>query len=600
MSAAKVTTSASEQDVKEEVAEQKEHKGSRYFRIMHYYKRSGFFIAAIVLTIITGICPMIMNIIIGDMVTKVTTSDNFKDDVIDSVIEVAIYCACYSVLMIVKDIISGNANPWFLTDIRRALYEKLMALDIPFFDLNQTGTLLNKFTSDCAILNEVYISKFLQALSSIAQALAGIIVAFIYSWQTTLACFIGFPLCCVVYWVGECLVGRLWTQFNQSTTNASTKAEEVIAAFRTVKSFDNELLETEKFRVSLDEINRVYDKTSLLIGSKDAAIILIINCMLIGFLYFASWIIINRPSWGLENGDLMVLVSSIIFTTIGCTQALAIIDDFSRAGVSAEKVLEVLEEPIQVNQREGNVPEGSFKGKIEFKDVSFKYQTCDKYAVRHLSFEVEPGQTVALVGESGCGKSTTLQLLQRFYEIESGEILIDGTNIKSLSPQYLRSQVSIVPQSPVLFTMSIRDNIKYAKPDATDAEMSHAAEIGNAHPFIMTFPDNYNTVVEQASLSGGQKQRICISRAILMDSPILLLDEATAALDTESERLVQQSLEVARKGKTAIVVAHRLATVINADRIFVFKDGQIVESGKHQELLEKNGYYADLIKFQLQ
>jgi ABC-type multidrug transport system fused ATPase/permease subunit len=220
--------------------------------------------------------------------------------------------------------------------------------------------------------------------------------------------------------------------------------------------------------------------------------------------------------------------------------------------------------------------------------------------VRNLSFTVEPGQTVAFVGESGCGKSTTLQLLQRFYDVQEGVILIDDVDIKSLAPEFVRGQISSVPQGPVLFSMSIRDNVRYAKAGASEEEVAQAAQVGNAHDFIQTLPENYDTVVQQTTLSGGQKQRICISRAILQNAPIMLLDEATAALDTQSEQLVQQSLEQVRHGKTAILVAHRLATVINADIIFVFKDGRVEETGKHTELLQREGLYADLVRFQLQ
>ena len=333
---------------------------------------------------------------------------------------------------------------------------------------------------------------------------------------------------------------------------------------------------------------------------KDGVIIIIINSMLIGFLYFASWILLKKGGWGMENGDLFLCVSCILFTTMGVQQALTLFDDFLKAEVSASMILDVIEAPIEVNQRAGQVLDHPVTGKIEFRNVYFKYESSEQYAIKNLSFTVQPGETVALVGESGCGKSTTLQLLQRFYDVESGEILIDDQNIYELSPQYLRSQISTVPQSPVLFTMSIMDNIRYSKPNATEKEVYDSAEIGNAHSFIMTLPENYKTIVDISSLSGGQKQRICIARAVLVNAPILLLDEATAALDTESERLVQQSIEIARKGKTAITVAHRLATVINADRILVFKDGAIIESGKHEELLAKNGYYADLIKYQLQ
>ena len=240
------------------------------------------------------------------------------------------------------------------------------------------------------------------------------------------------------------------------------------------------------------------------------------------------------------------------------------------------------------------------KEKIEFRNVFFKYQTSEKYAVENLSFIINPGETVAFVGESGCGKSTTLQLLQRFYEIESGQILIDDQDISKISCVDLRSHISVVPQTPVLFSTSILDNIRYSKEGAKKDEVVRAAQIGNAHEFIKDLPDGYKSIVHQTSLSGGQKQRICISRAILANSPILLLDEATSALDTESERLIHESLEKLRHDKTVILVAHRLATVINADRILLFQNGHVIEEGTHQELMAKNGLYADLVRYQLQ
>lgn len=252
-----------------------------------------------------------------------------------------------------------------------------------------------------------------------------------------------------------------------------------------------------------------------------------------------------------------------------------------------------------VDINEGRVVD-NIQGKIEFRDVSFKYQGCENWALRHLSLKIQAWKTVAFVGESGCGKSTTIQLLQRFYDVDEGQILINDIDIREMSPRSLRKAISVVPQGPVLFTMIIADNIRYGRMQATDEEVDQDAVTGNAHNFIMELPDNYKTMVAQTSLSGGQKQRICISRANLSPTPILLLDEATAALDTESEKLVQQSLENFRQNKTSIMVAHRLATVVHADSIFVYQDGHIAEVGTHQELLEKNGIYAGLAKYQLE
>jgi ABC-type multidrug transport system fused ATPase/permease subunit len=338
-------------------------------------------------------------------------------------------------------------------------------------------------------------------------------------------------------------------------------------------------------------------------ATKDALIAMYIWAMLGGLLYYTCYLMVRKPDIGVEPGDMMILMMAMMMGTMGVSSSLSMLGEFSKAAASAAKVLEIIEKQPKVDRHDGADAingEKTIRGRIEFRDVGFKYATRDTWAVRHLNFSIEAGESVAFVGESGCGKSTTLQLLQRFYEVTEGEVLIDGINIQELSPMFVRNQVASVPQGPVLFSMSIRDNLRYVRPDADDSAVADAARTGNAHDFIMEQPNNYNTTVHQTSLSGGQKQRICIARAILANAPILLLDEATAALDTESEQLVQQSLEVVRHGKTAVIVAHRLATVLHADQILVFKEGHIEESGKHEELLEQSGIYADLVKYQLE
>jgi ABC-type multidrug transport system fused ATPase/permease subunit len=428
---------------------------------------------------------------------------------------------------------------------------------------------------------------------------AGVCLSLSAMWPVALPMVGILAICGLIYYFVDQIINQLWEKFNAGAAAATSKAEEVITSFRTIKSFDNELLEAKKYQKALKLVDSIFDHTSIAQGLKDAIVWTIVNVTIGGMLYLSSWFIVERPSYGFEPGDCMILLMSMIFSALSTSQTLAMSDDFKKAKISAAKVLKILQNPAKVDQDVGDTME-AITGRIEFRDVGFRYETRQEWAVRHLSFTVGAGETVALIGESGCGKSTTLQLLQRFYEIDEGEILIDGVNIQTLAPRFLRSKIAIVPQGPVLFSMSVKDNIRFAKGSATDDEIANAARIGNAHDFIMELPQGYETLVDQTSLSGGQKQRICISRAILSATPILLLDEATAALDTESEQLVQKSLEEFRRGKTAILVAHRLATVMNADRIFVFQDGHIEETGTHRELIERGGLYADLIKYQLQ
>jgi ABC-type multidrug transport system fused ATPase/permease subunit len=490
-------------------------------------------------------------------------------------------------------------NPAFVADIRHALYQTLLERDISYFDVTPTGVLVSRLSQDVTVLFQVYIDKMLFAFQNCAQMVAGLAFAISAMWPVGLPMVGILTICGVVYYLVDQVINELWNKFNANASAATSKAEEVITSFRTIKSFDNELLEAEKYQEALKLVDAVFDETSIVQGLKDAIVWTIVNVTIGGMLYLSSWFLVKKPGSGFDPGDIMVLLMSMLLSALSTSQTLSMSDDFKKARISAAKVLKILQTPAKVDQNVGGTMD-AILGRVEFRDVGFRYETRQEWAVRHLTFTVEPGETVALIGESGCGKSTTLQLLQRFYEIDEGEILIDGVNIQTLSPRFLRSKIAIVPQGPVLFSMSVKDNIRFAKGSATDDEIATAARIGNSHDFIMELPQGYDTWVHQTSLSGGQKQRICISRAILTGTPILLLDEATAALDTESEQLVQKSLEEFRQGKTAILVAHRLATVMNADRILVFQDGHVEESGTHQELMERGGLYSDLIKYQLQ
>jgi ABC-type multidrug transport system fused ATPase/permease subunit len=394
-------------------------------------------------------------------------------------------------------------------------------------------------------------------------------------------------------------IERYSKEFRDSSSFTSEKAEEVMTQFRTVKAFDCELYEAVQYAKGLDAVHDAVVNVSHIHALKTSVINLLSWGAIAPIIYYTGWLFLRKPYLGLGIGDVAVIVNSFSNIGISVTMVITALDDFRAAAYSSAKILSIIDSRPKKNRFAGEEAP-AFRGDITFTGVTFTYAGAESPAVEDLTFSIKSGETVALVGESGCGKTTTLALLQRFYEIEAGEIAIDGVDVATYSPYSVRSQMSIVPQSPILFSMSIRDNICYAKPGATDAEVTRAAQIGNAHDFIMEIPENYLAKVEQTSLSGGQKQRICIARAILADAPILLLDEATAALDTESERLVQQALENFRHGKTTIVVAHRLATVRNADRILVFQKGKVIETGTHDELLAKNEVYANLIRFQLQ
>lgn len=580
-------------------------EGNEIARTVKLASHKWAFVIGYFFTMCAGAAPLLMNIVMADMMNLMTSAQTsgFMHEVGQLCLKLLYVILAMTVATMLALGFRFYLNPNFMIDIRRAMYDSLMEQEIAYYDDTPAGVLIGRLAEDVTLIRQVYLEKLMMMTQHLAQAVAGLILGFVYVWRVSLAVFAGIPLSAIIFIIGNYFIQQLWRLYNKSTAECTEKAEEVIMQIRTVKAFDCEIREAELYEKSLGGLQKVATRWSIVAGIKDGSVSVITWGMIAGLMYYTFWLIVRKPYLGVESGDMMVLMMSMMLGSMGITQALGSVDDFKKCKIAAARVLNVIEKVPETDRHKGATTingKDTIQGKVEFKDVAFRYKTREDYAVKDLSFVINPGETVALVGESGCGKSTTLQLLQRFYEIEKGQILVDDVDIRTLSQIFLRSQIAIVPQGPVLFSMSIKDNIRYGKPKATEQEVADAARIGNAHDFIMELPQNYQTIVQQTSLSGGQKQRICISRAILINSPILLLDEATAALDTESEQLVQQSLEVCRHGKTAIVVAHRLATVMNADRILVFKDGKIQETGTHKELIAKNGIYADLVKFQLE
>jgi ABC-type multidrug transport system fused ATPase/permease subunit len=495
--------------------------------------------------------------------------------------------------------LTGDTVGRCIAQIRDAMVANVVEQDMEYFDRTSTGVLVSRLSEDVSFAFDTYVDKLMTALQFSSQIIGAIIIAMVVCWRVTLSVVGIIPVALVTYYVGEYIVGIFSQRFKDTSSFSAEKANEVMSAFRTVKSAGCELYEASEYAKSSQSIHDVVKGVAKIHAGKTALLSLLSWGVIAPLMYYTVWLLLRRPFLGLGVGDLAILVNC--FSNIGISIAMMItaVDDFSTAKYSAAKVLAILEAKPTKKRTDGAELRNP-RGKIEFRDVCFKYPGSDTYALDHLTFTVNEGETIALVGESGCGKSTTLSVLQQFYPIESGSILIDGIDTSTLSSISVRSSMSVVSQMPVLFSMSILDNIRYGNPEAAEERVTEASRIGNAHDFVMEIPQNYNASVEQTSLSGGQKQRLCIARAILADRPILLLDEATAALDTESEQLVQESLERCRSGKTTIVVAHRLATVRHADRILVFEHGCVIETGTHDELLSRDGSYANLIKFQLQ
>ena len=585
--------------------EKVERTGWELFNIVWTHNESKLtYIFTCIFCLGNGVLPMIMQMFMGNMINdyaKLGQDENVVEGLKPMILNILYTNIGQLLFMTLSGLVRSHAGTSLTTGLRKKVFASLMRQPIEYFDERSTGVLMSRLTEDIALVNEVYFGRVMTILLGLGQVLANLILVFTTSWMISLIVIVSLPLVVLTHYFGEKIIESYWEQHNNRSTSANSQAEQVITQFRTVKSFDGEMKESAAFSKKLDGLIEINKITSIASGVKNALIGLIGNAAISLSLYLVSYLILIKPekSNGLEVGDSMKLMMGMMLAQTGIIQVFSSFEFFRSAHISAAKILKIITTKPAIDLNKGKELD-EVKGKIEFKDVGFKYKSRDDWAVRHLTFTIEAGETVALVGESGCGKTTTLALLQRFYELDEGQILVDGHDIKELSSVFLRKQITPVPQTPVLFSMSVRDNIKFGKPDATNKEVDDAAIIGNAKEFIMSLKDNYSQEVNQTSLSGGQKQRICISRAILMNSPIMLLDEATAALDTESEQLVQKSIEQVRKNKTCIIVAHRLATVKNVDKIFVFKNGMIAEEGTHENLLAKKGIYAELIKYQLQ
>lgn len=587
-----------------------ELEGNEMRRAIWLIPNKCLFFVCMISAIVGGCAVIVMNIFMGDMMTSLLGGGDVEAMMSDPdgasgwvqkqvntmalrmfyvvMAMMVIQCFCYG--------LRAHIGSGYVLSIRCKILEIIFEQDIDYFDAMSTGVLIGRMSQDVTLLKEQAVDKLIDSITNGSQAIAGFILAFVYSWKVGLVAFSGVPICGAIFMIGDCCVERMWKTYNDTTSAAAANAEEVITSFRTVKAFDNELASADKYVSGLWSVYDVLKKTSVIKGSQNGVMMFFVwgLCGLITF--YCGYLVLYE---NVESGTIVVVMTGMLMGSLAGSQAFSSVSGFKKARYSAFKILQLLHKKPKINRRDGNSL-GSVSGKVEFRDVKFKYSTRDEYAVNGLSFTINAGETVALVGESGCGKSTTLALLERFYELESGQILIDDVDISTIAPQNIRKHVAIVPQGPVLFSMSVRDNIRFGKPDADNDTVENAGRVGNAHNFVVDLPTGYDTIVQQTSLSGGQKQRLCIARAILSDVPILLLDEATAALDAESEQLVQNSLEQVRHGKTAILVAHRLSTVRNADRILVFKEGQIVETGTHDELLMQDGIYSELVKHQLQ
>ncbi|NXM71059.1 MDR1 protein, partial [Serilophus lunatus] len=485
--------------------------------------------------------------------------------------------------------------------IRQKFFFAVLHQEMAWFDTTQIGVLNTRLTEDINTIHQGIGDKICIFIQFFTTFLEGIIIGFIYGWKLTLVVLSISPLLAVSAAVWSTLLASLTAKELSAYAKAGAVAEEILTAIRTVVAFNGQQKALAKYDANLEMAKSVGVKKSITTNiSLGVSQFLIFGSYALAFWYGTK---LTAEDEHYDIGRVLIVFFSVLVGAFSLGQASPNLESMSKARGAAYEVYKIINKKrlIDSSSKEGYKPD-KLIGEIEFRNIHFSYPSRpDVKILKGLNLKVQTGKTIALVGASGCGKSTTVQLLQRFYDPDQGEITLDGRDIRTLNIKWLRENIGIVSQEPVLFATTIAENIRYGREDISDAEIERAAKEANAFDFISRLPDKFNTMVGErgAQLSGGQKQRIAIARALARNPKILLLDEATSALDTQSESIVQAALDKARAGRTTIVIAHRLSTIRTADTIAGFEKGIVVEQGTHRELMLQKGVYYSLVMQQV-
>lgn len=490
-----------------------------------------------------------------------------------------------------------EAGERIVVDLRNRIFASIVDQEVAFFDERRTGELISRLSNDASVLQNTVSVNISMALRNVVMALGGVVLLFVTSPQLTLIMLAVVPLVVVGALYFGRLVQRVSFQAQEELARAGQAAEETISSIRTVRSFAREEYEKQRYvhwmERYFDAARRRIRDTAIFTGASTVAGYGAIAVVL----WYGGRLVLDEA---MTVGDLtqFILYTLLVAAAVGVLGTLYA--DFMKARGAAGRVFELLDRLPAIPRSEG-MRLDEVRGEIAFEAVSFSYPSRpDTIVLQALDLKIHAGDVVALVGSSGAGKSTVTALLRRFYDVSSGRITLDDVDIRELDPAWLREEIATVDQEPQLLSTSIEENIRYGRLDASDEEVREAAAQANALQFIESFEEGFATPVGErgVQLSGGQKQRIAIARALLKDPAILLLDEATSALDAESEYLVQEGLERLMRGRTVLIIAHRLSTVAKADRIYVFDDGRVVEEGTFDDLSRQKGVFAQLIERQ--
>lgn len=555
-------------------------------------------IVAIIATLIGSAFGLLFPLVIGRLVDASFLRIGSADTtVLDRTVLILIgVFALQAFFSAVQSYLLSRVGEGVVADLRRTVYRHLLTLSPRFFETRKTGEITSRLTSDISTVQGVVSSALVQIFSQTLTLVGTVIILFVTNWRLSLLMLSIVPVVVLAAFYFGRLLRKVSKEFQDRVADANARAEEAIGGIRVVQAFTAEPLEA---RTYADLIG-----ASFKVALRRARIRAIFNPVV----FFAMFTAIGIVLW--YGGRLVIageltpgqLVAFLVYTfsVAGAVGAFSgLFSQFQEALGASSRIFELLDEKSDLPEPANPLKLGSVRGEVRFEQVSFGYGERG-VVLEDVSLAAQPGEVVALVGPSGAGKSTLISLIPRFYDPTAGRILLDGVDIRDLTLYDLRSNIALVPQETQLFSGTVAENIRYGKPGASDAEVIEAAKAANAHEFITSFPDGYATIVGERGikLSGGQRQRVAIARALLKNPRILILDEATSSLDSESEALVQEALEVLMQGRTTFVIAHRLSTIRSADKIVVLEAGRIVQQGTHQELLAAGGLYKELYELQ--
>ena len=498
-----------------------------------------------------------------------------------------------AILIYWNGILSVIISSSIYKNITDDLYVKIQSLDMEYFSRTKIGELMIKVLNDPSNVNYLIIESF-NMVSEVFRAVVCLIIAFYKDWKLTLGVLVIAPILMVTVKRYSKKLKKSGRARQEATGILNSKLQETLSGIRVIKAFAMEKEEIKDFKKKSMELKRVALKSARY-TSKSSAISEAINYIMVAMLLMFGGFRVLRGNH-FTTGDFITIVGAISSMYTPVKRAISRYNEISMNIPSIGRIFEILDVVPEIADAPECVKFEEFRSDVTFENVDFRYKDNDEKILKNINLVAKKGETVALVGNSGGGKSTLVNLIPRFFDVDAGEISIDGINVKDYKIKSLRKKIGIVPQETFLFGGTVLENIRYGNQQASVEEVIEAAKKANAHEFIEKLEQGYETEIGErgVKLSGGQKQRISIARAILENPQILILDEATSALDNESEQLVQDALEKLMKGKTTFVIAHRLSTIINSDKIVVIQQGEIKEVGSHEELLDKDGIYRSL------